>query len=191
MYADPSGHSAILAMLIGPGIGFLTSYIPDAIANMKDGFEWSDFNTFSKNNILKYVGATLGGAIGGLGSGIGTTILANGIGNVVEAAFTGDITNFGDAMMQFALGGVLGGIGYGASKGIAGMFADKKIFGILGDLSDNTKVNKRLAKAGFGDLKIGKHGMATVYDRMYEKLGYKSLEKGLSYGYDTIMGFVF
>ena len=189
-YSDESGHFPILAVLIGAGIGFLTSYIPDVISEMQDGFDWSDFNTF-EDNWIKYVGATLGGAIGGLGAGLGTTILANGIGNVVEAAFAGDISNFGDVMIQFALGGVLGGVGYGASKGIAGIFADKKIFGILGNLSDNAKVNKRLAKAGFGNLKIGKHGLSTVYEKMYKKLGFETLEKGLSYSYDAIVGFVF
>ncbi len=189
-YSDESGHFPILAVLIGAGIGFLTSYIPDVISEMQDGFDWSDFNTF-EDNWIKYVGATLGGAIGGLGAGLGTTILANGIGNVVEAAFASDISNFGDVMIQFALGGVLGGVGYGASKGIAGIFADKKIFGILGNLSDNAKVNKRLAKAGFGNLKIGKHGLSTVYEKMYKKLGFETLEKGLSYSYDAIVGFVF
>ena len=190
MYLDGSGHFPILAVLIGAGIGFLTSYIPDVISEMQDGFDWSDFNTF-EDKWIKYVGATLGGAIGGLGAGLGTTILANGIGNVVEATFTGDISNFGDVMIQFALGGVLGGVGYGTSKGIAGIFADKKIFGILGNLSDNAKVNKRLAKAGFGNLKIGKHGLATVYEKMHKKLGFETLEKGLSYSYDVIVGFVF
>ena len=190
MYLDGSGHFPILSVLIGAGIGFLTSYIPDVISEMQDGFDWSDFNTF-EDKWIKYVGATLGGAIGGLGAGLGTTILANGIGNVVETAFTGDISNFGDVIIQFALGGVLGGVGYGTSKGIAGIFADKKIFGILGNLSDNAKVNKRLAKAGFGNLKIGKHGLATVYEKMHKKLGFETLEKGLSYSYDVIVGFVF
>ena len=187
---DPSGHFVISAIIIGAGIGFLTSYISDVISEMQDGFDWSDFNTF-EDNWLKYVGATLGGAIGGLGAGLATTILANGVGNMVEAAFSGDISNFGDAMIQFALGGVLGGLGYGASKYVAGIFADKKISGILGNLSDNTKVNKRLAKAGFGNLKIGKHGITTVHEKMYKKLGFEALEKGLSYGYDIIVGFIF
>ena len=189
-YADGSGHFPILVVLIGAGIGFLTSYIPDVISEMQDGFDWSDFNTF-EDNWLKYVGATLGAAIGGLGAGLGTTILASGVGNVVEAAFAGDISNFRDIMIQFALGGALGGVGYGVSKGIASVVADKKIFGILGNLSDNAKVNKRLAKAGFGNLKIGKHGLATVYDKMYKKLGFEALEKGLSYSYDAIVGFIF
>ena len=49
-------------------------YISDVISEMQDGFDWSDFNAF-EDNWLKYAGATLDGAIGGLGAGIGTTIL--------------------------------------------------------------------------------------------------------------------
>ena len=190
MYADPSGHIVVSAIIIGAIIGFASSYIPDVVKNFDDGFDWSDFNTF-EDNWVKYIGTTLGGAIGGLGAGLGSTILASGVGNVIEAAFAGEISSFGDVMIQFALGGVLGGVGYGISKGITSIFADKKIFGILGNLSDNAKVNKRLTKAGFGNLKIGKHGLSTVYEKMYKKLGFETLEKGLSYSYDAIVGFVF
>ncbi|MBQ8206909.1 MAG: hypothetical protein IJZ77_05540 [Bacilli bacterium] len=50
------------------------------------------------------------------------------------------------------------GVGFGISKGIASSLADKKTLGILGSLNNNTKVNKRLAKAGFGHLKIARDG---------------------------------
>ena len=139
----------------------------------------------------EYFGSTLGGAIGGLGAGLGTTILASGVGNVIESAFAGDISSFGDVMIQFALGGVLGGVGYGISKGITSIFADKKIFGILGNLSDNAKVNKRLAKAGFGYLKIGKHGFTAVYDELYKKLGYGIVEQSINSSYDFVVVLVF
>ena len=49
-------------------------YISDVISEMQDGFDWSDFNAF-EDNWLKYDGATLDGAIVGLGAGLGTTIL--------------------------------------------------------------------------------------------------------------------
>ena len=93
-----------------------------------------------------------------MGVGLGTTILTSGIGNVVEAAFAGNIDTFGDFLLQFIIGGVLGGVGFGISKGIASSLADKKTLGILGSLNNNTKVNKRLAKAGFGHLKIARDG---------------------------------
>ena len=130
---DDSGHFAISAVLIGAAIGFFTAYIPDVLEQMQDGFEWSDFNTFEENT-LKYLGATLGGAVGGFGSalgcGLGGTMLANGLGNVIESAFSGGITTVGDALDQFVVGGILGGIGYGSSKKITQKFANKKIFGI-------------------------------------------------------------
>lgn len=68
----------------------------------------------------------MGGAISGMGVGLGTTILTSGIGNVVEAAFPGDIDTFGDFFLQFTIGGFFGGVGFGISKGIASSLAEKK-----------------------------------------------------------------
>lgn len=186
MYADPSGHIVVSTIIIGAIIGFASSYIPDVVKNFDDGFDWSDFNTF-EDNWVKYIGATLGGAIGVLGVGLGSTILANGVGNVIEAAFAGEISSFGDVMIQFALGGV----GYGISKGITSIFADRKIFSVLGNLTDNTKVNKRLAKAGFGHLKIGKHGLHNVYNEMYEAYGFNMMKDAISSVYDFAVGLAF
>ena len=187
-YCDPTGHFPWVSMLIGAAIGFLTSYISDVINEMKDGFDWSDFDTFEENG-LKYVGAAIGGAIGGLGAGLISTILASGAGNVVEAAFAGQISNFGDVLTQFAIGGISGGAGYGISKGITKIFADKKIFGIIGKISDdNLKINNRLKEAGFGKLKIGRDGLDVVYDEMYESLGFGRMKDCISYAYDFIIG---
>ncbi|MBR2970534.1 MAG: RHS repeat-associated core domain-containing protein [Clostridia bacterium] len=190
MYTDPTGEFPIVAILIGAAIGFLTSYLPDVISEMKDGFEWSDLNTFEGNG-WKYFGATLGGAIGGISSNFGATILASGIANVVETAFSGNISSPDDVIIQFALGGIIGAAGYGISKGITKIFADKKIFGILGNLSDNAKVNKRLAGAGYDDLKIGKLGLSGVYDRLYKKLGFGIMENLFNYSYNMLTGLAF
>ena len=156
-HIDPTGHFGIWAIIIGAVIGVVTTGVKDYINDGKlfngDVSGW------------EYLDSTLGGAIGGLGAGLGTTILASGVGNVVEAAFAGDISSFGDVIIQFAIGGVLGGVGYGVSKGITSIFADRKIFGVLGHLTDNTKVNKRLAKVKFGHLKIGKQGLNEVYKK--------------------------
>ena len=141
MYAEPSGHSVVSAIIIGAMIGFVTTGIKYYVNDGK--------------------------------------------------LFNGDISSFGDVMIQFALGGVLGGVGYGIGKGITNIFADKKIFVILGNLSDNAKVNKRLAKAGFGYLKIGKHGFSAVYDELYKKLGYGIVENSINSSYDFVVGLVF
>ena len=193
MYADPSGHSIILAMLIGAGIGLVvglgSQLASDVISNViTNGF---DFSEWEMSSWQTYVGAGLGGAIGGLGVGVGSTILAGGVGNVIEAAFAGEISSFGDVMVQFALGGVLGGVGYGISKGITSIFADRKIFSVLGNLTDNTKVNKRLVKAGFGHLKIGKHGLHNVYKEMYEAYGFNTMKDAISSVYDFAVGLAF
>ncbi len=130
---DPSGHLAISAIIIGAVIGIVTTGIKDYVNDRKifngDISGW------------EYFGSALGGTIGGVGTKLGTTVLASGIGNVVEALFAGDISSFVDIMVQFTLGSTLGGVGYGVSKGITSIFADKKIYGVLGNLTDNTKVN--------------------------------------------------
>ena len=183
MYVDPTGHFIISSIIIGVIIGFVTTGIKDYV---------NDGKLFNGDiSGWEYFGSILGGAIGGLGAGLGTTILSSGLGNVIEAAFAGDISSFEDVMFQFALGGLLGVVGYGISKGITSIFADKKIFGILGNLADNAKVNKRLAKAGFGYLKIGKHGFNAVYDELYKKLGYGIIEKTINSSYDFAVELVF
>ncbi len=85
----------------------------------------------------------------------------------------------------------LGGVGYGVSKGITSIFADRKIFGVLGHLTDNTKVNKRLAKVKFGHLKIGKQGLNEVYKKMYEAYGYETMRNVISSIYDFAIGISF
>ena len=174
---------AISAIIIGAFIGFVTTAIKDYV---------NDGKLFNGDiSGWEYFGSILGGAVGGLGGGLGTTILASGVGNIIEAAFVGDISSFGDVMTQFALGGLLGGVGYGISKGITSIFADKKIFGILGNLNDNLKVNKRLAKAGFGNLKIGKHGLYAVYNKMYDTYGFDKMKDAISSVYDFVIGLAF
>lgn len=145
MYSDGDGHFGILtSVIVGAIIGFACSYIPDVVANFKDGFDWSDFNTF-EDNWIKYVGATFGGAIGGLGTGIGTTMLFGGVGNVVSGIFSGDVSSFGDGLVQFTLGALTSGVAYGISKGISTKFASGKISKIIGSSSKNSKINANLA----------------------------------------------
>ena len=115
----------------------------------------------------------------------------NNLDKIYELYLSGDIKKLLSKYVGVGIYTITIQVGYGVSKGIADIFADKKIFGILGNLSDSTKVNKRLAKVGFGNLKIGKHGLSIVYENMYKKLGFEALEKVLSYGYNMIVGFVF
>ena len=180
MYTDDSGSLAIIcSILIGAFIGLATSYIQDVAKNFKDGFEWSDFNTFGNNNWKKYIGAAIGGAIGGLRSDFISTIAFNGIGNVVESAINGGINSFGEFMTALTIGCITSAIGYGISKGITKHFADKKILNALGNLFDNSKVNKKLATMGFKKLKIGKNGFNEIYSVLYEKFGFDHMKTAI------------
>ena len=188
MGVDPDGHGLILSIILGAIFGLATSYASDVIANMHDGIDLSDLNTFTKENILKYLGATIGGAIGGMGSGFWSSVISSGVGNFVEATFSGDIACYKDVFVQLIVGGVFGAIGYGLTTGIVKSFADKKIYGILGNITDNLKVNKRLAIAGFGHLKIGKLGLEGVYNKLYTELGYEAINQVLTSGFDIATG---
>ncbi|MGM9970827.1 MAG: RHS repeat-associated core domain-containing protein [Anaeroplasmataceae bacterium] len=67
MYYDPMGHSAILAMLIGASIGAIiglgSQVTSDVISNFKANK--FDFSKWEMSSWQTYVGAGLGGAIGG------------------------------------------------------------------------------------------------------------------------------
>ena len=191
MYSDGDGNFAVMtSVLIGAIIGFACSYIPDVVTNFKDGFDWSDFNTFN-DNWVKYIGATFGGAIGGFGTGIGTTMLFGGVGNIVSEAFSGNLNSFGDVMLQFAFGALTSGIAYGISKGISTKLASSKISKIIGASAKNSKINANLAKNGFGNMKVGKMGMKSIAKELYKQLGYENLQDGIGYILDFGMGFIF
>lgn len=67
MYADPSGHSVIMAMLIGAGIGLVIGLGGQLVADVGQNIFENQFN-FSEwefSSWQTYVGAGLGGAIGG------------------------------------------------------------------------------------------------------------------------------
>lgn len=138
---DPNGQFFILtSLLISVAIGALAAalseYIPDVLKNVnEDGFQWSDFNTFSKENIRKYIGAGIGGAIGGLAGGfqfgLVGTMLISGFGQVVGDLIGGQINSFGDAAKSFAVAAFFSGVSYGVtsfvSKGISKLQFKNKI----------------------------------------------------------------
>ena len=62
---------------------------------------------------------------------------------------------------------------------------------ILGNMSENIKVNKRPSQAGFGYLKIGKHGYKNIYEEIYDVLGYDTAQTTVSYGFDITIGLIF
>ena len=113
MSYDPSGNSAVGAILIGAIIGFACAYIPDVVANFDDGFEWSDFNTF-ENNWQKYLCATLGGAVSGaFGAvgGVGWSFMGEFVGGMIENSYSfNSAKNVGYAIWTSLLSASLGGM---------------------------------------------------------------------------------
>ena len=109
----------------------------------------------------------------------------------MEGLFNGSIDNFGDFMKQFAVGAFIGGLTYGASIGLSKLRASKKLDSIVGTWrASNSKINKKLANAGFGNLKIGRDGYEKIFNEFYTKKGYKLIGQIASHAYDFILGIV-
>ena len=108
MYSDPSGHfvfsAFLLSTLAGALVSFAFEYIPDVIENFRDGFDWSDFNTFEEHG-TEYIIAALKGAVTGAAFGIGTGfgITAFKAGTAIKAS-TGLIAFASTAAGSFAAG---------------------------------------------------------------------------------------
>lgn len=49
----------------------------------------------------------------------------------------------------------------------------------------------KIAKAGFGHLKIGKHGLYAVYNKMYDAYGFDTMKDAISSVYDFVIGLAF
>ena len=144
---DPSGHlvitfgaiivAALVTAAIGAVVGFGAAYIPDVVENIeKDGFQWSDLNTF-EDNWAHYLGCFLGGAVAGFGIG-----MCGALGAAMGASIAGAAT------LGFTMSGVtaLGiGLGCAAVGGAAGymirvVISDKEKFD-LSDLIIETSIN--------------------------------------------------
>ena len=108
---------------VGGGIGFGSAYASDVIGNVKkDGFQWSDFNTF-EDNWKHYIGATAGGAVAGAGVGL-CSVLGGGAGAAMIAQTSlaiGGVTMSGLSALGVGVGGafVSGGVGYALRTGIS------------------------------------------------------------------------
>ena len=95
MLSDPTGHVPFLALLVKAFFEGIVSaaiaYAQDVIDNARDGFEWSDLNTFTEENIKKYVcsfaGGVISGALGSVGN-VALKLLGTFAGSMVENAYT-------------------------------------------------------------------------------------------------------
>ena len=148
MYADPSGHFAIttliFAALIGGAIAAGTAYGVDVVRNFSDGFDWSDFYTFTEENLIKYACAFAGGAISGaLGafSSTGLQLLGTFAGEMVENAYTfTSWENVGQAVIMSVFSTTLDGVLTVGKNRLARSYFDK------GRSNLSTKAYKQINK---------------------------------------------
>ena len=130
MYADPSGHSIILAMLIGAGIGLVlglgSQLASDVISNViTNGF---DFSEWEMSSWQTYVGAGLGGAIGGA--------LTPFLGPVA----TGFITGASSTAISMGLSNITGVSNYSLGEIFATSLLIGSVSGITAGILDNVKI---------------------------------------------------
>lgn len=171
------GYFAISAFLISAGIEVLFSveaaYESDVIDNMKDGFDWSDFNTF-EDNWEKYVIAGLKGAI--TGAGLGISAFKAGVRIAAKTAIT--------AFVSTTVGSFVAGMGIYAleTKGFglseynkSDLWKSGAKMGIKGGL--NFGMGLLLGNQGFYDVKNGllqrtylKNSLMTPLDMIIEGL---------------------
>ena len=181
-YTDEEGKIAIwLSALIGLAIGLTTTFIKDLADDGKP------FN--GSVNWREYLGAGIGGSVGALGSGFVSTIILGGVSSVAQSLIEGNINSFSDFMISFSIGFVVGALEFGVSS-IVKNIGSKKIIGIIGDSVDNNVVNRRLAEAGFGFLKIGKIGREGVFKYLYHYFKFDLIENLFSNSIDFASDFI-
>ena len=183
MYTDPSGHAILTSIIIGLVISLSSTVFSD----------WLDDGEIFNGSVTwqEYVGSALSAVVSAFGAGFFSSAILNGIGDVIGAAFAGDITSFEDALEQFVWGASFAIVTDVISKKISFLFSKKKISKMLGNLKNHGRVNKRLTKAGFSNLKIGIDGIDNVYRALYKGLKYDRSEEYIAYGFDVCKAFLF
>ena len=177
MLVDESGHFPILiSVLIGLGIGLASEFLGDLIDDGDINRDWQD-----------YLGAGVAGLIGGAGTGLMSTMILSGIGDVVGGLINGSITDFGQAMGTFALSAAIAGVGHSIAKGIQHGAAKIKYDKIIGASTSNNKINKKLAQAGINGVKIGRDGRSAVLGAIKHQ-SFRYLDDGINALYSLIYG---
>ena len=132
MYADPSGHSVIVAMLIGAGIGLVaglaSQVVSDVVSNVwVNGF---DFSEWQMSSWQSYVGAGLGGAIGGMFTPL------------FGAVAVGFITGTASTAITMGLSNATGATNYGFGEIVAFSLLIGMVSGLTAGIVDNIKIPK-------------------------------------------------
>ena len=183
MFSDENGEFAIniSLLLIGGLVGFGSAFYKDILD------DWTPFN--GSIGWKEYVGATIGGMFSGLEGGFLFSMISGGISSVVEAGVSENIESFFDFFKFFGIGSAIGAIGFGLEQ-LVNLYAKKHIMGIIGQSTKHSIINKRLAEAGFKNLKIGKLGFEKLYKTLFERLGYKNVETWLKISYELFSSFL-
>ena len=143
MYADPSGHFTIAALLIS----FVASVAFEIIEDAMDGELFTD----DSHDWKDYLGAGLSGILGGMSGAAG--IVLGLFGDLADAAISGDLAEngLGATLKSIVISNVLS---FGTEFVVKGMFNSKQI----GKLTSNAYANKKLVKSLGGSFSFKKNG---------------------------------
>jgi RHS repeat-associated protein len=93
MYADPSGHFTIAALLISVGLSLAFEFVGDLIDG--NGIDHS---------LREYIGAGVSGLFGGLGGGLGAQIVFSVAGGIADSWISGELNGDNMGQVLFSIG---------------------------------------------------------------------------------------
>ena len=193
MNADPSGNflislsAIIVGAIIGSSVGLATTAYNDY---KEDGI------LFNGNGMDYLFGGLMGAVTGAIG---GVFANANFFTQLVVSSAVGSVSNiaegfYGGTTKQFwsidtlklgVDGAIQSALSFFVSKGVNKMATKFKYKSIVGNNTSNHHINQALSKAGYGNLKIGKHGIKAIYKEMSKS----TFSQGWEYFADSIFDF--
>ncbi len=161
-YADPYGHFAISALLIGLAFGFAGTMLTDLIDDgqvFNGSQDWKD-----------YLGNTIAGGVGGLAGAFGLNMLGSMAfsvaGDTVGGLISGDINSWESFGQTVVLSIGMSILSSGISSAVSDAFGTSQYKAIRGVSTKNIKVNNYIKglkgefkRAGVTALKIGRNSM--------------------------------
>lgn len=176
MYTDPSGHSIIVVMLIGAGIGLIAGLASQVVSDVVSNF-WVngfDFSEWKMSSWQSYVGAGLGGAIGGM------------LTPLFGAVTVGFITGTASTAITMGLSNATGATNYGLGEIVTTSLLIGMVSGLTAGIVDKIKIPK--LNAGRNSLNaISKQTNTKLIRDIINNVSEKTLGKmfGLNFLYST------